>query len=84
MNPANLPPLDCGHVGHYAGICRYRGCANHVCPHCLRACETCGTTLCPDHQRCYEARSRVFCADHAGRYRLLRLARWVRTLRDHH
>lgn len=75
-------PLACGHVGYYAGICRYRGCANHVCAHCLAACETCGTTLCPDHQKRHEERSRVFCADHAARYRLLRLARWVLTRRS--
>jgi hypothetical protein len=66
--------LDCGHVGAFAGVCQYEGCATRLCPNCVAACETCGTVLCQRHQVWLDARRRVFCPAHVRGYLVSRLA----------
>ncbi|EMA39166.1 hypothetical protein [Halobiforma nitratireducens] len=77
MHPAEHQLRDCGHVGQLAGICQYLGCANEVCPHCLRFCETCGATLCPAHQAWLDGHTRVFCKDHARKYLIAKIIRRI-------
>lgn len=53
--------LDCGHVGAFAGVCQYDGCATRLCADCVATCETCGRVLCRRHQVWLAGRQRVFC-----------------------
>lgn len=53
--------LDCGHVGRFAGVCQYHGCATRLCPDCVATCETCGRVLCRGHQVWLADGQRVFC-----------------------
>jgi len=71
--------LGCGHVGQFAGVCQYQGCAKRLCGDCVASCEACGGTLCPAHQIRLDGRRRVFCPDdgpkHVGKKLVVRLLR---------
>lgn len=77
MDPTDPQLRDCGHVGHYTGVCQYEGCAKQLCATCIRSCETCGIVLCPAHQDWVDGQRRVLCPDHGKKYRAIKALRAI-------
>lgn len=77
--------LDCGHVGTFAGVCQYDGCATRLCADCVATCETCGCVLCRGHQVWLARGERVFCPADTRPYLGARLFRHLlgRTTSEH-
>lgn len=67
--------LDCGHVGAFAGVCQYQGCATRLCADCVATCETCGRVLCRGHQVRLANGERVFCPADTRTYLGMQLVR---------
>lgn len=57
---------DCGHVGDWAGVCQFQGCAKQLCTKCVQDCAACGITICDEHQEWLDGGTQVFCPDCSG------------------